>query len=156
MALRLITGPWTGNHPGSCGSSSPAPPTASPTAGRTRAGLGPDISDTLDGDPTKMATGRKTLRSAEAACTAAINLERSGRTGEALAAWRDLFGPLSPCHEPARRQSVRFPRATPHRSPNGRTNPSTYNDCSPTDCCQSAQASPRSPAVAVPLPRPAF
>jgi hypothetical protein len=43
-----------------------------------------------------MAIARKALRAAEAACTAAINLERAGRTGDALTAWRTLFGPLFP------------------------------------------------------------
>lgn len=47
-------------------------------------------------DATKMDRARAALRSAEAACTVALNLERSGRTGDALAAWRALFGSLFP------------------------------------------------------------
>ena len=58
--------------------------------------VGPDISDVLDSDATKLEKARDALRAAESACTSAINLERSGRTGDALAAWRKLFGPLFP------------------------------------------------------------
>ncbi len=96
MALKLISGVWSGDHrrelrqffasaADHIGDGWPDP-----------AGVGPDISDVLDADPVKMEQARTALRSAEAASTAAINLERSGRTGDALAAWRALFGPLFP------------------------------------------------------------
>jgi hypothetical protein len=58
------------------------------------AGLGPPVSDTMDTaacDKAKVA-----LRAAEAAAAAAIQLEQRGKNGEALKAWRDLFGPLFP------------------------------------------------------------
>jgi hypothetical protein len=58
--------------------------------------LGPDISGVLDADPTKMAATVKALKNAEAACTVALRLEQTGRTGAALQAWRELFGPLFP------------------------------------------------------------
>jgi hypothetical protein len=43
-----------------------------------------------------MAIAVKALREGEAACTEAIRLERTGRTGDALKAWRSLFGPSFP------------------------------------------------------------
>jgi hypothetical protein len=58
------------------------------------AGLGPPVSDTMDTaarDKAKVA-----LRAAEAAAAVAIQLEHRGKNGEALKAWRDLFGPLFP------------------------------------------------------------
>jgi hypothetical protein len=60
------------------------------------AGFGPDISDVLDGDPAKMRRAQTALSEAEAACTRAILMDRQGKTGEALSAWRSLFGDLFP------------------------------------------------------------
>jgi len=96
MALKLITGPWSGNHPRELRQFFAS------AAGRIDEGwpdpadVGPDISDVLDDDTAKMTRARQALRAAEAACTTAINLDRAGRTGDALAAWRALFGPLFP------------------------------------------------------------
>jgi hypothetical protein len=58
------------------------------------AGLGPPVSDMMD-------TGQKTaaqtaLRQAARQCTLAIDLARQGKNGDALKAWRDLFGPKFP------------------------------------------------------------
>ncbi|WNV74349.1 CBASS oligonucleotide cyclase [Geodermatophilus sp. DSM 44513] len=58
------------------------------------AGVGPDVSDELDADPTNMATARAALLSAEKSCTRALMLDQQGKTGDALAAWRRLLGPL--------------------------------------------------------------
>jgi hypothetical protein len=58
------------------------------------AGLGPPVSDMMDSkarDAAKVA-----LLAAEAAVAAAIQLEQRGKNGEALKAWRELFGPLFP------------------------------------------------------------
>jgi len=58
------------------------------------AGLGPPVSDTMDTaarDAAKVA-----LRAVEVAAAAAIQLEQRGKNGEALKAWRELFGPLFP------------------------------------------------------------
>jgi hypothetical protein len=96
MALELITGPWSGNHPRELRQFFASAADRVDDGWPDPAGVGPDISDVLDGDTLKMDTARAALRAAEAACTAAINLERAGRTGEALAAWRVLFGPLFP------------------------------------------------------------
>jgi SMODS domain-containing protein len=96
MALKLITGPWTGNHPRELRQLFASAANRIDEGWPDPADVGPDISDVLDGDTVKMTVARETLLTAEAACTEAINLERAGRTGDALAAWRALFGPLFP------------------------------------------------------------
>lgn len=96
MALKLITGEWTGDHRRELRQFFASAAESIDAGWPDPAGLGPDISDVLDTDPLKMDRARAALRDAEAACTVAINLERSGRTGDALAAWRPLFGPLFP------------------------------------------------------------
>lgn len=58
------------------------------------AGLGPPVNDMMDAaarDNAKVA-----LCAAEAAAAVAIQLERQGKNGEALKAWRALFGPMFP------------------------------------------------------------
>jgi hypothetical protein len=96
MALKLITGEWTGDHRRELRQFFASAAENIDAGWPDPAGLGPDISDVLDADPAAMSQARAALREAEAACTGAINLERSGRTGDALAAWRVLFGPLFP------------------------------------------------------------
>jgi hypothetical protein len=58
------------------------------------AGLGPPVSDSMDTAARDKA--KAALRKAEAAAAAAIQLERQGKNGDALKAWRALFGPLFP------------------------------------------------------------
>jgi hypothetical protein len=58
------------------------------------AGLGPPVSDTMDTAARDKAKGA--LRKAEAAAAVAIQFERQGKNGDALKAWRALFGPLFP------------------------------------------------------------
>ncbi len=58
------------------------------------AGLGPPVSDMMNRAARDAA--RIALRGAEAAAAAAIQLEQRGKNGEALKAWRELFGPLFP------------------------------------------------------------
>jgi hypothetical protein len=96
MALELITGTWTGSHAYELRQFFAS--AADRVAGRwpDPAGFGPDISDVLDEDQAKMRRALTALREAEAACTRAILLDRQGKTGEALTAWRSLFGDLFP------------------------------------------------------------
>jgi hypothetical protein len=96
MALQLISGPWTGSHARELRQFFASAASRIDEGWPDPACIGPDISDVLDTEPEKMNTARKALCTAEAACTLAINLERSGRVGEALIAWRALFGPLFP------------------------------------------------------------
>ncbi|MDS0133205.1 MULTISPECIES: CBASS oligonucleotide cyclase [unclassified Amycolatopsis] len=96
MALNLIDGPWTGDHRRELRQFFASAAARIAEGWSDPAKLGPDVSGPLDADPLKMDRARRALRDAEAACTKAINLERQGRTGDALKAWRDLFGPLFP------------------------------------------------------------
>jgi hypothetical protein len=96
MALKLITGGWTGDHARELKQFFASAAERVDEGWPDPAGVGPDISDVLDASIAKTARARKALQAAEAACTAAINLERAGRIGDALAAWRTIFGPLFP------------------------------------------------------------
>lgn len=58
------------------------------------AGLGSAISDGMDAARKQRA--RELLRAASDQASVAIDLARKGRTGEALKAWRSLFGPKFP------------------------------------------------------------
>jgi hypothetical protein len=58
------------------------------------AGLGPAVSDRMDAG--QVALARAALRAAEQQAAHAIWLEAEGKQGEALRAWRELFGPLFP------------------------------------------------------------
>jgi hypothetical protein len=58
------------------------------------AGLGPAVSDSMDAAARSAA--KTSLNQAGQAATQAIRLARDGKTGEALKAWRALFGPLFP------------------------------------------------------------
>ena len=58
------------------------------------AGLGPPVSDGMEKAARDAA--KKELLGASIAAAAAIQLENTGKNGEALRAWRDLFGPLFP------------------------------------------------------------
>lgn len=56
--------------------------------------LGPPVSDSMDA--TRCTAAERALRSAEREAAHAINLSRHGRQGDALKAWRNLFGPMFP------------------------------------------------------------
>jgi predicted nucleotidyltransferase len=58
------------------------------------AGLGPPISDGMD--QARKERARNLLRAAEREAAFAIDLARKGRQGDALKAWRALFGPKFP------------------------------------------------------------
>jgi hypothetical protein len=58
------------------------------------AGLGPPVSDNMDAQTIQSA--REKLRAAERQAADAMRLERDGKLGDALRAWRALFGPLFP------------------------------------------------------------
>ena len=57
------------------------------------ANLGPPVTARLDENSWERIQAKQALRDAEAACTEALRLEQSGRTGAALDAWQKLFGP---------------------------------------------------------------
>lgn len=58
------------------------------------AGLGPDVSDGMHEDQKRNA--KDLLQAAQRSAASSIQLETQGKNGEALRAWRDLFGPLFP------------------------------------------------------------
>ena len=58
------------------------------------AGLGPPISNGMDN--ARKTRARNLLRQASRDASIAINLARQGQNGEALKAWRALFGPKFP------------------------------------------------------------
>ena len=58
------------------------------------AGLGPNVSDQMDA--TARESARQALLAAERRAADAIRMEREGRNGDALRAWRALFGKLFP------------------------------------------------------------
>ncbi|MEY9912816.1 hypothetical protein ABIA35_009083 [Catenulispora sp. MAP12-49] len=94
MALDIFSGPWTGRHPHELREFFATAADRIDEGWPDPASLGPDVSDVLDTDPAKMAAARRALKAAEAACTRAIQHDGAGRTGEALAEWQRLFGPL--------------------------------------------------------------
>ena len=58
------------------------------------AGLGSPVSD--DMDPQRKGRAKELLQAASREASSAINLARKGQNGEALKAWRQLFGPKFP------------------------------------------------------------
>lgn len=58
------------------------------------AALGPPISDSMEAK--RVAKAQQALRQASAQIDQAIHLVRQGRTGDALKAWHELFGPMFP------------------------------------------------------------
>ncbi len=56
--------------------------------------LGPPISGSMDA--ARVERAKKLLTAAARAADHAIHLVRQGKNGEALRAWRDLFGPMFP------------------------------------------------------------
>ncbi|MBX6750987.1 MAG: nucleotidyltransferase domain-containing protein, partial [Micromonosporaceae bacterium] len=79
MALELVSGIWTGDHAREVRQFFSSAARRIDERWPDPAGLGPDISDVLDGDRAKMNAAKNALREAEKACTNAINLARAGR-----------------------------------------------------------------------------
>lgn len=96
MALDLLRPPWTGQTPFLLREFFATAAERISDGWPDPAHLGPDVSDVLDASPMKMQTAKAALRVAEAACTEAMRADRAGCTGDALTAWRALFGPLFP------------------------------------------------------------
>ncbi|MFD8044831.1 CBASS oligonucleotide cyclase [Streptomyces chartreusis] len=94
MALEIIDGDWVGPYPRELRQFFATAVNAIAKSWPDPAHLGPDVSDMFDGHPEKLRAAQTALRSAEAACTEALRLERAGRIGDALAQWQILFGPL--------------------------------------------------------------
>ena len=93
MALDLLAPPWGGSYPRELRQFFASAAASLDEEWPDPAGLGPAVSARLAEDPWQREQARRALREAEAACTEALRLEQSGRTGAALDAWQDLFGP---------------------------------------------------------------
>lgn len=94
MALKLIEGPWTGSYPYELRQFFASAADRIADGWPDPASVGPEVSDVLDGSPSMMRAAVDELRAAEATCTDALRLDRSGKTGSALDRWQELFGPL--------------------------------------------------------------
>jgi hypothetical protein len=94
MALEILYPPWGGTY------SREMQAFFHTLADRVReewpdpAGLGPNVSDTMNASDRESA--RQALLVAEREAANAIRLEREGKNGDALKAWRSLFGKLFP------------------------------------------------------------
>lgn len=93
MGLKLLHPPWGGSYQYEIKQFFASATERIDEGWSDPAGVGPDVSDVLDADPLKMQAARQAFRAAEAACSEAIRLERSGNVGGALAEWQRLFGP---------------------------------------------------------------
>lgn len=93
MALDLLTAPWGGSYPRELRQFFASAVASVDETWPDPAGLGPPVSTRLAEDPRQREQARQALREAEATCTEALRLEQTGRTGAALDAWQNLFGP---------------------------------------------------------------
>jgi hypothetical protein len=94
MALDLLRPPFGGNYPLEFMSYFASAADRIDEIWPDPAGLGPAVSDSMDA--TSLAKAKTVLRQASDAVRAAINLGKGGMNGEALRAYRDLFGELFP------------------------------------------------------------
>lgn len=94
MALQCLYGGWGGQFERELQSFFATLSTRIGEVWTDPAGLGPPISNSMDA--ARVAKARQALNQAASDADRAINLVRQGRTGDALRAWRDLFGPMFP------------------------------------------------------------
>lgn len=94
MALQCLYGGWGGQFDREIQSFFATLATRIGEVWEDPAGLGPPISNSMDA--ARVAKAQQALRQAANDADRAINLVRQGRTGDALKAWRDLFGPMFP------------------------------------------------------------
>lgn len=94
MALDLLRPPFGGNYPLEFMSYFASAADRIDETWPDPAGLGPAVSDSMDA--ASVAKAKTMLRQASDAVRVAINLGKAGKNGEALRAYRDLFGELFP------------------------------------------------------------
>jgi hypothetical protein len=92
MALDLLTPPWGNSYPRELRQFFASAAASIDDEWPEPANLGPPVTARLDENPWERSQAKQALRDAEAACTEALQLEQSGRTGAALDAWQELFG----------------------------------------------------------------
>lgn len=93
MALQLLPPPWGGSYPRELRQFFASASEAIDESWPDPAGLGPEVTARLVENPRERVAAKQALRAAARACTDALDLERNGRTGAALDAWQELFGP---------------------------------------------------------------
>lgn len=91
MALEIVQGPWGGSWPRELRAFFSTAAERIHEAWKDPANIGPDV---LAKDSPNASAIASALRTAEAACTEALRLEREKRVGDALDQWQLLFGPL--------------------------------------------------------------
>lgn len=94
MALEVLYPPWGGTYSREMQAFFAALASRISDTWSDPAGLGPDVSDSMTAELCRIA--RDKLLEAERQAAAAIHLERQGKNGEALKAWRALLGPRFP------------------------------------------------------------
>jgi len=94
MALEILLPPWGGDYRREMQAFFASLADRIHETWADPAGLGPPVSDSMDAQ--KVQQARNELRAAERQAAEAIRLERDGKLGDALRAWRTLFGPLFP------------------------------------------------------------
>lgn len=93
MALELLSPPYGGSYARELRQFFASAAASIEEEWADPAGLGPPVTARLEQNPLELDQAKRALREAEAACTEALRLEQSGRTGGALDAWQELFGP---------------------------------------------------------------
>lgn len=93
MALDLLIPPYGGSYAREIRQFFASAATSIEDGWPDPAGLGPPVTARLEQNPWERDQAKSALRDAEAACTEALRLEQAGRTGAALDAWQELFGP---------------------------------------------------------------
>lgn len=94
MALECLHGPWGGRFDYEFQSLFSTLANRIHDTWQDPAGLGSPVSDGMDA--ARKARAKELLQAAAREATVAIDLARKGKNGEALAAWRALFGPKFP------------------------------------------------------------
>lgn len=93
MALELLDLPWAGSYPRELRQFFATAWQAIDEEWEDPAALGRPVTARFSENLWERQSAKDALAEAEAAATAALRLEQSGRTGAALDAWQELFGP---------------------------------------------------------------
>ncbi len=93
MALELLSAPWGSSYPRELRQFFASAAASIDDEWPEPAHLGPPVTARLDENPWERSQAKQALRDAESASTEALQLEQKGRTGAALDAWQELFGP---------------------------------------------------------------
>lgn len=93
MALELLSPPYGGSYARELRQFFASAAASIEEEWADPAGLGPPVTARLEENVWERDQAKRALREAEAACTEALRLEQNGRTGAALDAWQELFGP---------------------------------------------------------------